>query len=290
MFPAIHDKRMSRFPAAIKPDHSGNPKGEIMELAPGVNANQARDYSSVEWETRCELAAVYHLLKKYRMTDLTNQWHAARIPGESSLLTHHYGLFHEEVSASKLIKVDFDRTNRNPENGEPNPSATEIAKLFFEARPEINCVMHIHTKAIMGVSAQAQGVGPYSQAYLMIGGAEQIGYTRYEFECTDDFLNGLLKAAEGKSMIVEAFHGAFVLGRTVGEAFFKAFYLDQACNVQLAVQSAGAAGADIMTLSQAEIDRHLADMAKSAWYGYEGQLEWEACRRALDREAPVYKT
>ena len=30
--------------------------------------------------------------------------------------------------------------------------------------------MHIHTKAIMGVSAQEEGVGPYSQAYLMIGG------------------------------------------------------------------------------------------------------------------------
>lgn len=248
------------------------------------------DCSPAEWDARCDLSAVYHLLRKYRLTDLTNQWHAARVPGEDALLTHHYGLFNEEVSASRLIKVGFDRTNMTPENGEPNPSATEIGKLFFEARPEIDCVMHIHTKAIMGVSAQTAGVQPYSQAFLMIGGAEEIGYTRYEFECTDTFLAGLLKAAEGKSMIVEAFHGAFVLGRTVGEAFFKSFYLDQACSVQLALQAAGAAGAELMTLSQAEIDRHLADMAKSGWYGYEGALEWAACRRCMDREAPTYKT
>lgn len=250
---------------------------------------EANPRSDAEWQTRCELSAVYHLLRKYRLTDLTNQWHAARVPGEDALLTHHYGLFNEEVSASNLIRVGFDRRNLTPENGQPNPSATEIGKLFFEARPEIDCVMHVHTKAIMGVSAQAAGVQPYSQAFLMIGGADQIGYTRYEFECTEAFLSGLLEAGRGKTMIVEAFHGAFVLGRTVGEAFFKAFYLDQACSVQLAVQAAGAAGADLMTLSQAEIDRHLADMAKSDWYGYEGALEWAACLRCLDREAPAYK-
>ena len=79
---------------------------------------------------------------------------------------------HEEVTAANLIKVGFDRSNHNPENGEPNPSATEIGKLFFEATGDINCIMHIHTKAIMGVSAQEEGVGPYSQAYLMIGGGD----------------------------------------------------------------------------------------------------------------------
>jgi ribulose-5-phosphate 4-epimerase/fuculose-1-phosphate aldolase len=261
-----------------------------MSTAATTKTNSATEYNKSEWETRCELAAIYHLLRKYRLTDLTNQWHAARVPGENALLTHHYGLFTEEVSASKLIKVNFDRANLNPENGEPNPSATEIGKLFFEARPEINCIMHIHTKAIMGVSAQAQGVQPYSQALLMIGGADEIGYSRYEFECTDDFLSGLLEAGAGKSMIVEAFHGAFVLGRTVGEAFFKSFYLDQACSVQLAVQAAGAAGAELMTLRQDEIDRHLKDMAKSDWYAYGGELEWNACLRCMDREAPEYKT
>jgi ribulose-5-phosphate 4-epimerase/fuculose-1-phosphate aldolase len=246
--------------------------------------------SDAEWTARCELAAVYQLLRRYRLTDLTNQWHAARAPGEDALLTHHYGLFNEEVTASNLIKVGFDRTNLTPENGEPNPSATEIAKLFFEARPEITCVMHVHTKAIMGVSAQEEGLQPVSQAFLMIGGADEIGYSRYEFDCTDDFLSGLLKAGDGKSMIVEAFHGAFVLGRTVGEAFFKAFYLDQACAVQLEAQAAVAGGATLMRFRQDEIDRHLADMANSNWYGYEGQLEWEALLRCADREFPAYKT
>jgi len=246
--------------------------------------------SEAEWAARCELAAIYSALVKYRLTDLTNQWHAIRVPGESALLTHRYGLMHEEVTASNLIKVGFDRENHTPGNGSPNPSATEIGKLFFEARPDTDCIMHVHTKAVMGVSAQEEGLGPYSQSFLMIGGADEIGYSRYEFECTDDFLGKLLEASEGRSMVVEAFHGAFVLGRTPAEAFYKAFYLDQACAVQLAVQQASAGGARLMTLDRAEIDRHLADMAGSDWYGYEGELEWRAVRRMLDREMPHYRT
>lgn len=246
--------------------------------------------SDAEWEARCELAAIYNALVKYRLTDLTNQWHAIRVQGEDALLTHHYGWMHEEVTASNLIKVGFDRTNHNPENGEPNPSATEIGKLFFEAEPEMNCVMHIHTKAIMGVSAQAEGVGPYSQAYLMIGGGDVIGYSDYEFECTDDFLNSLLATGRGKKMIVEAWHGAFVFGGDAGEAFFRSFYLDQACTVQLQVQEAAAAGAKIRTIPESEQERHLKDMVASDWYGYEGELEWAAIRRRLDAEMPHYKS
>jgi len=260
-------------------------------ITPMPTGTRPTSCSDAEWEVRCELAAIYNALVKYRLTDTTNQWHAIRVPGEDALITHHYGWMHEEVTASNLIKVGFDRVNHNPENGSPNPSATEIGKLFFEAEPDKNCIMHIHTKAIMGVSAQKDGVGPYSQAYLMIGGGEVLGYTDYEFECTDDFLSGLLDAGRGKKAVVEAWHGAFVFGANAGEAFFRSFYLDQACSVQLEVQKAAACpGVEIRTIPEAEQKRHLADMNSSDWYGYEGELEWSAIRRRLDIEAPHYKS
>ena len=142
----------------------------------------------------------------------------------------------------------------------------------------------------LGVSAQAEGVGPYSQAYLMIGGGDVLGYTDYEFECTDDFLSGLLAAGRGKKAVVEAWHGAFVFGRDAGETFFRSFYLDQACAVQLEVQKSAAGGATIREIPEHEIQRHLTDMNNSDWYGYEGELEWLAIRRRLDSEAPHYTT
>jgi ribulose-5-phosphate 4-epimerase/fuculose-1-phosphate aldolase len=64
---------------------------------------------------------------------------------------------HLEVTASNLVKVGFGRTNYIPENGEPNPSATEIGKLFFETNPKLNWIVHIHAEAIIGVFAQGEG-------------------------------------------------------------------------------------------------------------------------------------
>jgi len=66
--------------------------------------------------------------------------------------------------------------------------------------------------------------------------------------------------------------------------------LYQACRVQLEIQAAATSGEEIMTFRQDEIDRHLQDMAKSDWYAYECELEWNACPRCMDREAPEYKT
>jgi hypothetical protein len=60
--------------------------------------------------------------------------------------------------------------------------------------------------------------------------------------------------------------------------------------VQLEVQTSAAGGATIRTIPEAEQARHLADMAVSDWYGYEGELEWHAIRRRLDVEMPHYRT
>lgn len=139
-------------------------------------------------------------------------------------------------------------------------------------------------EAIVGVNAQAEGVGPYSQAYPMIGGGEAIGYTDYEFEFTEDCLTELLAAGRGKKMIVDAWPGALVFGRNAGEAFFRSVYLDQACAVRLDVPESAAGGATIRTVPGAEHRRRLSDMTATDWYGYESEFEWHSIRRRLDAE------
>jgi ribulose-5-phosphate 4-epimerase/fuculose-1-phosphate aldolase len=111
-------------------------------------AGRPADCSDAEWEARREAAAICNTLAQYRLTDVTNQWHALRLPGEDALLTHHYGWMHEEVPAPNLIKARFDRIDPDLCNDAPNRSATEIGVVFFEAEAEINCIMHIHTKRL----------------------------------------------------------------------------------------------------------------------------------------------
>src|SRR5690606_29586852 len=63
--------------------------------------------SAEEWKTRTDLAALYRLVAKYGMTDLTGTHLSARVPGEADhFLINPYGLMFEEVTASNLVKVD----------------------------------------------------------------------------------------------------------------------------------------------------------------------------------------
>lgn len=240
-----------------------------------------------EWRARCDLAAGYHLLRHYRMTDITNQYAALRVPGEEAFLTQRYGWLNEEVTASNLIKVSLEGETLEPQKGEPNPAAVEIARAFFRACPEHDCLMHVHTRNIMGVSALDCGLLPVSQAYLMVGGAPEIGYSRYAFDCTDDFVAALARALADRAILIEAFHGAFVRGRTMAEAFFRTFYLDQACNVQLAIQSTGQSHG---RFEEAEQARLLEEMHVSGWYRYDGSFEWPALLRLCDKYAAQYAT
>ena len=41
--------------------------------------------AEAEWQTRCDLAALYHILHYYRMTDMIYTHMTARIPGEGNL-------------------------------------------------------------------------------------------------------------------------------------------------------------------------------------------------------------
>ena len=65
--------------------------------------------SVAEWGARVELAALFRLLAHYRMDDLANGGVAARVPDQPDhYLTHPYGMFWEEATASQMVKIDSE--------------------------------------------------------------------------------------------------------------------------------------------------------------------------------------
>jgi hypothetical protein len=64
-----------------------------------------------ELSLRRELAAVYHLVAHFRMTDLIFTHISVRLPGpEQHFLINPYGLLFEEITASNLVKNSQART------------------------------------------------------------------------------------------------------------------------------------------------------------------------------------
>ncbi len=239
-----------------------------------------------EWETRCEQAALYRTLDHYGMSDLANQVVGARIKdAPNHYLLHQYGMFYEEITASSLIKTDAEGKPLDPSMPAPVDGAQNLAKWIFGTRPEINYFIHGHCEDVMAVSATKQGLQAVSQAavYLM----HLTTYIDYEFFEDEEYGEKFEKTLSDKDIMITRNHGYYVLGRSAPEAFFRAYFLRQACEVQVKVLSMRD---EPHVIDMQQVARLQDQMYESPHYNYDGSTEWAALLRKLDREQPDYKT
>src|SRR6201990_3118275 len=134
--------------------------------------NYSADFPSIkdqvspeEWQARVDLAACYRLVDKYAMTDLIYNHITARIPGsQDHLLINLYGMLYKEITASRLVKIDVEVDiicKPDTEYGK-NKTGYFTHGAIHKARPEVQCVLHTHTRAGMALSAMKCGLLPLS--------------------------------------------------------------------------------------------------------------------------------
>jgi len=239
-----------------------------------------------EWATRCDQAALYRLLDRYGMSDLANQVVGARVmDAPDRYLLHPYGMFYEEVTASSLIKTDRNGDPIDPAGAAPVDGARNLAKWIFGARPEVDFFIHGHCEDVMAVGSTKRGLRAVSQpaVYLL----HLIAYIDYEFFEDDEYADKFKATLGDKDILITRNHGYYVLGRSAAEAFFRAYYLRQACAVQVKVLSMNEAP---HVIDPQAVARFQDQMRDSPHYSYDGSTEWAALLRKLDREQPDYRT
>ncbi len=115
--------------------------------------------SDSEWQARVDLAALYRLFVRYGWTDLIYTHISARVPDEPDrYLINSYGLFFDEITASSLLKVDFDGNVVDDRGLDYNEAGHLIHSAVLKARPDINYVLHTHSRAGTAVSAMKCGL------------------------------------------------------------------------------------------------------------------------------------
>ncbi len=263
-------------------------------------------YSKQEWATRVELAALYRIVDHYGMSDIANQEIGARVAGEPEhFLIHPYGMLFEEVRASDLVKVDLDG-NVLEGAGVWDGSGTRdfvahskerwvsdggvnLGKWIFGSRPDRDFFIHAHCEDVQAVSATGEGLRPVSQAAIYLG--HLIDYLDYDFEENDEYAQLFCRTIAEKEIIVSRNHGYYVLGRRASEAFFRAYYLRQACAVQVkAAAAAAGAGDHLRPIDPQQVAMIQDQMAASENYHYDDTTEWAALLRKLERTCPDYAT
>ncbi len=239
--------------------------------------------SEQEWLLRQELAAAYRAFAHWGWDDLIFTHLSARIPGpEHHFLLNPYDLGFDEITASNLVTVDRAGEAVLETPHPTNPAGFVIHSALHMAREDARCVMHLHTIAGQAVSAQAGGLLPICQT-AMVGMAGGVAYHEYEGIATDMAERERLIAdmANAQAMILRN-HGTLTVGRNIGEAFVAMYFLERACQVQIAAM---AGLAQLHPAPAAAIER-TGQQVKEGMDRVAGRLAWPAVRRRMTRLYP----
>ena len=154
------------------------------------------------------------------------------------------------------------------------------------ARHDAVCVIHTHTRAGMAVSAVKAGLLPISQIALQFYG--RIGIHDYEGIALDlDERERIILDLGSYCGLILRNHGLLTVGRSVAEAFSLMYYLNLACEVQVAAQSTGA---ELVMPPREVCERVGRQYDQMAFDDGDLQLEWAAHLRMLDAIDPSYQT
>jgi ribulose-5-phosphate 4-epimerase/fuculose-1-phosphate aldolase len=245
-----------------------------------------RDMVSVEeWQARLDLAAAYRLVALFGWDDLIFTHISARVPGpEHHFLINPYGLMFDEITASSLVKVGLDGKKVMDSSYDINPAGFTIHSAVHAAREDALCVMHLHTRHGVAISAQKQGLLPISQQSLFA--LASVAYHDYEGLALNEGEKPRLVTDLGdKNNLILRNHGLLTIGGNVAEAFLAMYNLERSCEIQL---MADAGGAELVEISK-PILNGIEAQVKVVTKGLGADLVWPGLLRKLDRIDPSYR-
>jgi ribulose-5-phosphate 4-epimerase/fuculose-1-phosphate aldolase len=250
-----------------------------------VQSMRAR-VSPAEWQTRVDLAACYRLVHHYRMDDLVYNHISARVPGEEGhFLINAYGMTYDEITASSLVKIDFDgKVVQDSGTGYGiNHAGFVIHSAVHRGRPDVACVIHTHTPAGMAVSAMKCGLLPLTQNAMFFSG---VGYHDYEGPAVDlDEQRRLVSDLGNHVAMVLRNHGLLAVGATIPEAFVTLYWLERACQAQALAM----ASKTELVSPQSETVAKTNERYRPGQRRKIGELEWTGLLRLLDRKYPGFR-
>ncbi|GBG27591.1 Alpha-adducin [Hondaea fermentalgiana] len=216
--------------------------------------------ASSESEIRSDLKTAHRLVAHYGWDDLTWNHISSRCSSEDN----------EEDCCDLVREYDFVFDSIAE-------SGNVIHSGIYAERPDVRCIIHIHTPAIMAISCIEE---PFR--FLVQDSAifyNRLGYHSYEgMHSTDEEKESIARnlGKDGVALIMRN-HGATIVGRSIQEAFVRTYYLNRCCQVQLDAMATGSklieCSPDLLQHAQQQIEEVIPS----------GRYEWAALKRLVDR-------
>ena len=249
----------------------------------------ASSVTPAERALRVQLAGAYRVADHLGWSELIYTHISVRVPGpEHHFLINPYGLRFDEITASSLVKIDIDGTPVAPAKAgaySANKAGFIIHSAIHMARPDAQCVWHMHTLAGMAVSAQDEGLLPvhmYSHNFW-----NRLSYHDFEGPSMrlDERRRLISSLGDKNQALILRNHGLLTVGKTIPEAFIRFWRLNRSCEIQLAAQAAKLRfpSPEVCEASFAMGEEFLTDQADL------GQLEFDSILRKVEAGDASYK-
>ncbi|NXX85428.1 ADDG protein, partial [Urocolius indicus] len=257
---------------------------------PGIDTSS---FVKGEKLTRCKLASLYRLADLFGWAHLPNTYITVRVSKEHDhILIIPRGLSFSEASASNLVKVNIlgDVVDQGSTSLSIDSAGFSPHVAIYSTRPDVRCVIHIHTPATAAVSSMKCGILPISQEALILG---DVAYYSYQGSLDEQEERIQLQKVLGPSckVLVLRNHGVVALGETLEEAFHYIFNVQLACETQVHAL-AGAGGIDnllLLDLQKFKPSTHAVAATGGGGVNMASQQKWkvgeqefEALMRMLD--------
>jgi ribulose-5-phosphate 4-epimerase/fuculose-1-phosphate aldolase len=233
---------------------------------------------------RRDLAACLRLVALEGWTDMIANHISVRIPGTDEFLLNPFGMLFEEVTASDLLRVNTNGEAVGGSDWPVNRAGFVIHSAVHMARPDVGCVIHIHTRDGVAVSCLEDGLLPINQTAMLAGAGRPIAYHDYEGPAFDLSERQRLVDDLGEShLMFLRNHGTLATGDTVAGAFSRIYRLEWACAAQVRALSMS------LPICQPSAQSRDRTEALAGGGGNVTELLWAALLRKLDRIDPSYR-
>lgn len=237
---------------------------------------ESPSFAKGEKLSRCRLASLYRLVDLFSWARFTSSYITVRVSKEQDhVLIGPRGLSFAEVTAANLVKVNIvgEVVDQGSTDLDIDHFGFAPHAAIYLMRPDVRCIIHIHTPATAAVSSMKCGILPISQEALLLGDVSCFGYhgSLDNKEEKVEFQKALGPTA--KVMILRN-HGLLALGETVEEAFHYVYHSQQACEIQVnALRSVG--GVDHLVLLDRDKFKPLTQGVAAAGVVMDNEVKWK---------------
>ncbi|XP_055775556.1 beta-adducin-like isoform X9 [Salvelinus fontinalis] len=240
---------------------------------------------------RCKLSSVHRLLDLYGWAQLSHTCLTLRVSKEQEhFLVLPNGLAYGEVTASSLAKVNIlgEVVERGSTTLGVDLDSFSLHSAIYSTRPDVRCLVHLHTPATVAVSAMKCGLLPLSHEALLVGEVASYDYNGM-MENEEDRVELQKSLGPTCKVLLLRNHGIVALGESVEEAFYTIYHIQAACQIQVSALCSAGGEQNLIMLDRSTHKPNAAGTV--GWAGSTfgpltksrlGEHEFEALMRTLD--------